>query len=124
LKEHQVIRIGRDEGNDLVMDHVTISRRHAELFIDGDKNTFLTDLNSMYGTFVNNERIANPVLLERNDEVYLGDYQFLDWEWEVFQEKKKIFKKEKSTTWFISNLDIIIIYGLIAVVLSVLMSKI
>lgn len=110
--------------NDLVMDHVTISRRHAELFIDGDKNTFLTDLNSMYGTFVNNERIANPVLLERNDEVYLGDYQFLDWEWEVFQEKKKKFIKYESASWLRSNLDLMIIFGLIVIVLIVLMVKI
>jgi pSer/pThr/pTyr-binding forkhead associated (FHA) protein len=110
--------------NDLVLDHVTISRRHAELFVDDEQNVFLTDLNSMYGTFVNGEKINNPVILSRNDEVYLGDKQYLDWEWEVFRERKKEYKDVVTTPWLRSNLDLMIIFGLILIVLFVLMVKI
>lgn len=127
MKEHRIIRVGRDIENDLVMDHVTISRRHAELFIDDEQNVFLTDLNSMYGTYVNGEKINNPVILSRNDEVHLGDKQYLDWEWEIFGEVKRNFNPTSSRDFFRSikaNLDLIIIFGLILIVLVVLLIKV
>jgi pSer/pThr/pTyr-binding forkhead associated (FHA) protein len=123
-ENHRIIRVGRDSGNDLVMDHVTISRKHLELFIDKDQNVFLSDMNSMYGTFLNNERIVSPVLLQKDDIVYLGDKQYFDWEYEVFKEKKRDFKKSAETSLLRDNLDLIIIFGLILLVLTILSFKI
>ena len=41
----KLIKIGRTEGNDLVIkDDTTISRNHAEIFQDDEGNIFLTDL--------------------------------------------------------------------------------
>jgi pSer/pThr/pTyr-binding forkhead associated (FHA) protein len=109
------------------MDHITISRRHAELFIDDEKNTFLTDLNSMYGTFVNGKKISNPVLLSKNDKVFLGDEQYVDWEWLAFGEKKSKLNEISESSFSAldkENRDLIIIYGAILLVLIVLFSKI
>ena len=53
----KLIKIGRTEGNDLVIkDDTTISRNHAEIFQDDEGNIFLTDLNSSNGTFVNGNK--------------------------------------------------------------------
>jgi pSer/pThr/pTyr-binding forkhead associated (FHA) protein len=122
-----LIRIGRETTNDLVMDHVTISRRHAELFVDEEQNVFLSDLNSMYGTYVNGQRIKESVILKRKDKVTLGDKQFLDWEWEVFREQKSSIGEMDAKIPYFGNKDIrdlIIIYGLIALVLIILIIKI
>jgi pSer/pThr/pTyr-binding forkhead associated (FHA) protein len=127
LKQYRIIKVGRDAGNDVVMDHVTISRRHAELFIDEDQNVFLTDLNSMYGTYVNGEKIMNPIILNRHDVVCFGDEQYLDWEWVVFGEKKREFKDTSEGPFSATdkdNRELIIIYGAILLVLAILFSKI
>jgi len=73
-------KLGRYPNCDIVLDHITISRAHAEFFIDPQLNVFLTDLNSSYGTFVNLMRISEPVLLSKGDIVSFGDEQFFDWE--------------------------------------------
>lgn len=127
MKDYSLIRIGRETTNDLVMDHVTISRRHAELFVDEEQNVFLSDLNSMYGTYVNGQRIKESVILKRKDKVTLGDKQFLDWEWEVFREQKSSIGEMDAKIPYFGNKDIrdlIIIYGLIALVLIILIIKI
>lgn len=127
MKDHSLIRIGREIDNDIVMDHVTISRRHAELFVDEERNVFLSDLNSMYGTFVNGKRINEPVILKRKDKVTLGDNQFLDWEWEIFKEQKSSFSEIEAKIYFFGNKDnrdLIIIYSLIVLVLIILIIKI
>jgi hypothetical protein len=54
------VLIGRAEGNRVVIDHVSVSRRHARLVIDGARAT-LEDLNSANGTFVGSSRIAPGV---------------------------------------------------------------
>jgi pSer/pThr/pTyr-binding forkhead associated (FHA) protein len=48
----RLIRIGRDEMNEVRLNDPTVSRRHAELImLDGGK-LFLSDCNSTSGTFV------------------------------------------------------------------------
>ncbi len=54
LKEH--ITIGRDEGNDVVVDDERISPRHAELVQNADGSLQVLDLDSAAGTFVNGRR--------------------------------------------------------------------
>ena len=46
------MRVGRDEGADLVLMHPTVSRRHATLIQDGDRNLFLVARETQYGTTV------------------------------------------------------------------------
>jgi hypothetical protein len=66
--------IGRSPDNDIFLDDVTVSRKHAVLSQNG--NEFLIeDLGSLNGTFVNRRRIEAPTRLESGDEVQIGKYR-------------------------------------------------
>jgi hypothetical protein len=66
--------IGRSPDNDIFLDDVTVSRKHAVLSQNG--NEFLIeDLGSLNGTFVNRRRIESPTRLESGDEVQIGKYR-------------------------------------------------
>jgi type II secretory pathway predicted ATPase ExeA len=65
--------MGRSQHNDLHINDKFISRHHA-MFIRNGKTTFLMDLNSTNGTFVNSRRVSNQVMLN-NDVITLGDYR-------------------------------------------------
>ena len=64
-------RIGRDTGNDLVLESDLVSRRHAVLRIEGGV-VVLEDLDSTNGTWVNGSRVRRRVLAD-HDEVELGE---------------------------------------------------
>lgn len=64
--------IGRSELNDIALDSRFISRHHALLVRHGN-STFLMDLNSTNGTFVNSRRVSNHVLLH-DDVITLGHH--------------------------------------------------
>jgi pSer/pThr/pTyr-binding forkhead associated (FHA) protein len=80
MSQAKQYKLGRYDECEIVIDHITVSRIHAEFFVDPQLNVFLTDLNSSYGTFVNGKRISEPVLLVPGDTVSVGDEQFFDWE--------------------------------------------
>ena len=66
--------IGRSPDNDIFLDDVTVSRKHAVL--EQNANQFLIeDLGSLNGTFVNRRRIESPTRLESGDEVQIGKYR-------------------------------------------------
>lgn len=46
------IRVGRSSGNDVVLENLTVSRRHAEITSRPDGLYDVTDLESTGGTFV------------------------------------------------------------------------
>lgn len=61
----KVITIGRDPGNDFVLDHPMVSRFHAKVVVAADKH-YAEDLGSMHGTFVNQRRIVGRQELPTN----------------------------------------------------------
>ena len=65
--------IGRSEYNDIPLDSKFISRHHAMLVRHGAV-TFLMDLNSTNGTFVNSKRVSNYILVH-NDVISLGHHR-------------------------------------------------
>jgi len=65
--------IGRSEHNDIPISSKFISRHHALLVRHGSA-TFLMDLNSTNGTFVNSRRVSNHVLLH-DDVITLGHHR-------------------------------------------------
>jgi pSer/pThr/pTyr-binding forkhead associated (FHA) protein len=65
--------VGRSEHNDVQIDSRFISRHHA-LFVRHGHSTFLVDLNSTNGTFVNSRRISN-LMLKHDDIVQLGNHR-------------------------------------------------
>lgn len=76
----KLIKIGRSKENDIVIDDDTkVSRHHAELFHDDDGNTFITDLNSANGTFVNGDKINGTHLLKDLDIIVIGKSDPIPW---------------------------------------------
>jgi two-component system, cell cycle response regulator len=72
----EVIGIGRDRDNEIVLDSDSVSRRHAKVE-HRDGHFFVLDLDSTNGTFVNDE--PEPVQgyqLRRGDQIKIGDTIF------------------------------------------------
>jgi len=65
--------VGRSEHNDIAIGSRFISRHHALLVRHGS-TTFLMDLNSTNGTFVNAKRVSNHVLLH-DDVITVGHHR-------------------------------------------------
>jgi pSer/pThr/pTyr-binding forkhead associated (FHA) protein len=66
--------IGRSPDNDIFLDDVTVSRKHAVL-LDENGEYLIEDLGSLNGTFVNRKRIDAGTRLESGDEVQIGKYR-------------------------------------------------
>jgi len=66
--------IGRSPDNDIFLDDVTVSRKHAVLVQSGGEFR-IEDLGSLNGTFVNRRRIDSATRLESGDEVQIGKYR-------------------------------------------------
>jgi hypothetical protein len=66
--------IGRSPDNDIFLDDVTVSRKHAVLVQAGGELK-IEDLGSLNGTFVNRRRIDSATRLESGDEVQIGKYR-------------------------------------------------
>jgi Flp pilus assembly CpaF family ATPase len=65
--------VGREEGNDLVLDRVNVSKRHLRLRRRGGVIEVL-DLESTNGTYVNGRRIVEPRPVRRADRIYVGEF--------------------------------------------------
>ncbi len=69
--EKDVNILGREPGVDFLVESPGVSRQHARLSRQGNQFT-LEDLGSSNGTFVNGNRIHQPVVLNNGDEISLG----------------------------------------------------
>ena len=56
-----LIRIGRDDVNDIVLDELSVSRKHAEVR-PADDGFEVVDLGSTNGTFLNGRQITRAAL--------------------------------------------------------------
>jgi pSer/pThr/pTyr-binding forkhead associated (FHA) protein len=75
--EHELsgeLKIGRQEGNELVLTEGGVSRKHARFYVEAGK-VLVEDLGSANGTYVDGERVAEPTPLTPQSQVVLGDYQ-------------------------------------------------
>ncbi|MBN2713973.1 MAG: FHA domain-containing protein [Planctomycetes bacterium] len=70
--DSQVYVIGRQEGCEIRIDNLGISRAHARLLIDGD-GYCVEDMNSSNGTYVNGEQVKRYHLND-SDEIAIGKY--------------------------------------------------
>jgi pSer/pThr/pTyr-binding forkhead associated (FHA) protein len=73
--ERTLFWIGRSPGSDIVINHPTVSRHHAELRRE-DCGWSLTDLWSTNGTRVNGWRITSRCSVRQGDEVSFGEATF------------------------------------------------
>lgn len=126
----QQIKIGKAPTNDIVINDKTVSREHLVVFIDDDKNVFITDLGSTNGTYVNGVRIEESVKLETLDVLRVGNSlvewpQFLisnnnlDKVYETLKDPDPIFKEKPVLKSEATNLKPIYKYSLIFVIIIV-----
>lgn len=66
------MNIGRRPGSDILLDNLAVSGNHASIFTIGE-DSFIQDLNSTNGTFVNNKKIGKHHL-ENGDVVSIGSH--------------------------------------------------
>ncbi|MCB9113279.1 MAG: FHA domain-containing protein, partial [Anaerolineales bacterium] len=71
-----LIQIGRDPSNDVVLSSPSVSRFHAQLERVGQRYR-VTDLRSSNGTFVNDERVEGAVWLKPEDTIRIGQNRFV-----------------------------------------------
>jgi len=64
--------IGREAGNELVIEDPQVSRRHAQLTRQGN-SYLIEDIGSTNGTYVNGKRVMAPTLLANGDMIGLAD---------------------------------------------------
>lgn len=69
------LRIGRDPGNGLRLNHETVSRAHAELSLR-DGLWVITDLGSTNGTTVNGRRVTGSAVVRDGDQIGFGRMTF------------------------------------------------
>jgi DNA-binding NtrC family response regulator/pSer/pThr/pTyr-binding forkhead associated (FHA) protein len=72
LNSHETIRLGRNSKNSIILDDPHASRWHAELYNDGQR-WYVRDCDTTNGTRVNGVRIQQPVMLESNSLITIGD---------------------------------------------------
>jgi pSer/pThr/pTyr-binding forkhead associated (FHA) protein len=75
--------IGRASSNDVVLESMQVSRRHAIVRVDGPQVS-VTDLGSLNGVFVNGSKVRSRVLAG-GDEIAIGNFKvrFLSGDHEV-----------------------------------------
>jgi pSer/pThr/pTyr-binding forkhead associated (FHA) protein len=70
--DQELLTLGRDPGNDIVINDPQVSRRHARIRRREDL-TVIEDVGSTNGTFVNGLRLTGPHTLFNADVISLGD---------------------------------------------------
>lgn len=121
------IRIGRAVDNQLVIENSGVDDYHLELFSDPDGNVFITDLNTMNGTYVNGRLLEGFTMLSPGDNVVLGQHHLFRWESyiqkKVTSSETKQVKKEVEVPVYVPiqnkkiNKQLVVIYTLIVLVL-------
>jgi hypothetical protein len=74
--EQPVITVGRAGDNQLVLEEISVSRRHARLSVESGR-LMIEDLGSANGTFIGAQRLAanTPALVSDDQPVRLGDVE-------------------------------------------------
>jgi DNA-binding winged helix-turn-helix (wHTH) protein len=68
--------IGRAPDAVLWIDHTSVSRRHARIVIE-DRIATLEDLGSRNGTYLREDRVERPCLLQSGDEIRVGPVRMI-----------------------------------------------
>jgi general secretion pathway protein A len=95
--DKETITLGRMPGNDIVLDDTVVSGHHAKVVTLGG-NSFIEDLNSTNGTYVNGERIMKCIL-KHGDMIALA------------RSKMKFLKEESGTRGKNSDTQVVSISG-------------
>jgi pSer/pThr/pTyr-binding forkhead associated (FHA) protein len=69
------VTIGRGPDNDIHIDNLAVSTHHAKIYKDAGR-VIIEDLNSLNGTFMNNQRITKS-FLKIGDKILIGKHHIL-----------------------------------------------
>jgi FHA domain len=69
--DSETVRLGRGTGSDVVLEHMSVSRRHAIVTLRGEDHVVLDD-RSRNGVYVNGERVGEAILRD-GDTIALGE---------------------------------------------------
>ena len=72
----QSTSIGRDDKNDIVLNHPAVSRFHAVINRHGEE-VFLSDENSANGVYVNGRRVTGRVRLHQKDAIRIANHTLI-----------------------------------------------
>jgi len=72
-----LVAIGRDKSNDIVLDNPAVSRFHAKIERIGDHTFYIDDLKSTNGTLVNDKKVAWRSGLNDGDVITIGKYTLI-----------------------------------------------
>lgn len=75
LSPDQCITIGRHQSNDIIIDNLAVSGYHARIDVK-DGLFIITDLQSKNGTYINNERITESPLNQK-DRISIGKHNLM-----------------------------------------------
>ena len=73
--DDDVTRLGRHPDSEIMLDDITVSRRHASIERTAE-GYVVTDAGSLNGTYVNQERIERAVL-HHGDELQVGKFRLV-----------------------------------------------
>ncbi len=73
-----ITRMGRHPDSEIILDDITVSRRHADIVHDGNEYQ-VRDAGSLNGTYVNAERVDDAVL-RQGDELQVGKFRLVFFE--------------------------------------------
>jgi hypothetical protein len=76
LIDSDVVTAGRHPRCDIFLDDITVSRHHAR-FTRKDGKVWLSDENSLNGTYVNKNLVEQELSLQSGDEVQIGKYRMV-----------------------------------------------
>ena len=68
-------RLGRHPDSEIMLDDITVSRRHADIMREGD-GYVVRDAGSLNGTYVNQERVDESHL-HHGDELQIGKFRLV-----------------------------------------------
>ncbi|MAD24951.1 MAG: hypothetical protein CMO44_12350 [Verrucomicrobiales bacterium] len=70
----EVTSVGRVEGNDMVLNHQSVSGSHGELVLRGDQDVYIRDLGSTNGSYIDGNKVAeSPV--QPGEVITFGEVQ-------------------------------------------------
>jgi pSer/pThr/pTyr-binding forkhead associated (FHA) protein len=70
-----VTQIGRQQDSDILLDDITVSRRHAEV-VKTPTTLVVRDLGSLNGTYVN-QSLVDEISLRHGDELQVGKFRMV-----------------------------------------------
>lgn len=74
IPENAVLTIGRSDAADIVLDDMTVSRRHAVVGA-AENGCFIEDNSSTSGTWINGERISGRRTVSPSDNIKIGGFE-------------------------------------------------